>query len=219
MLKLLLLTLTIILSSCLLPKTGEVPPPAPLPVEVENTQDMKIVNEVFYAGLKNKLRDTAIKNGLKPLAADSLPKENIEIRLYLFASFFAPVYKGLPMDEGVLILQKNGANWSGKIIRNVIKPNSAKERITTPLNLPASGWENLLQKLQSDNIFAPPEKAETTSKNDTSLYVIETKENGSYNYYYFHVPKENSAIEEEKRVAVIFNLIAKEFDATDFKAS
>jgi hypothetical protein len=121
-----------------------------------------------------------------------------------------------------LILKKDGSNWSGKIIRNVIKSNSdkanAKEKIVTELTQPASGWENLWAKLQEIGVLAPPTKSETEVKTSSTLYMIEGKENGKYTYSYFHMPKETSQIPEEKRIAAAFNLLAKEFEAADMKA-
>ncbi|HRH41083.1 MAG TPA: hypothetical protein PKY82_05515 [Pyrinomonadaceae bacterium] len=190
---------------------------------VESTPDLRKFNETFYAGLKDRLANYSKDNGLKPLADNALPNESLEIRLYLLAGFYGPVYKGFAVGDSVLILKKDNANWSGTIIRNVIKSNSdkpnAREKIITSLNSPVSGWENLWQTLQNNGIFAPPTLSENIIKTDATLYVIESNANGKYTYSYFHTPKESSPIDEEKRIAGIFNLIAKEFDISDLKAN
>ena len=195
--------------------TNVAPPPA------ESGSDMTQFNEAFYESLKSKLAAWATKNGLKPLASVSLPKESIEIRLYLLADFYGPIYKGVTVEDSNLILKRDKDVWSGQIIRNVIKANSAndaKEKIVTSLSQPLSGWDNLWQKLREQGISAPPTKSERAVRTGSALYAVESRENGKYSYFYFHVPKEKSEIDEERRIAAIFNLIAKEFDAPDLKA-
>ncbi len=181
--------------------------------------DLRKYNETFYLGLKTRLQTYSKANNLKPLSDAVLPKDSIEIRLYLFAGFYAPIYKGFAVDDSVLVIKRDNTTWSGKIIRNVIKSNSAEEKLTTSLNQPTSGWENLWQQMQNIGVFAPPTLSENSIKSDSSLFVIESKENEKYNYSYFHIPKESSAIDEEKRIASIFNLIAQEFEISDLKAS
>jgi hypothetical protein len=195
--------------------TNLAPPPA------ESGSDMTQFNEAFYESLKGKLAAWATKNGLKPLASVSLPKESIELRLYLLADFYGPIYKGVTVEDSNLILKREKGVWSGRIIRNVIKANSAndaKEKIVTPLNEPLSGWDNLWQKLREQGVAAPPTKSERAVRTGSALYAVESRENGKYSYFYFHVPKEKSEIDEERRIAAIFNLVAKEFDASDLKA-
>lgn len=190
------------------------------PVSTEVSETQAEFNEAFYTGLKEKMRTSAKISGVKALSDTSLSKDNIEVRLHLLPGFYAPVYKGFAVENSILILKRENMNWSGQVIRNVIKSSAdTKEKITVPLNPPQSGWDDLWQKLQTAGVSAKPTKSETEVKNNLNLYVVESRENGNYTYSYFHAPKEKSPIEEEKRIAAIFNLIAKEFDVLDFKAS
>ncbi len=200
---------------------NEVATPTPTP-KIQSTYvspEMVKFNQRFHQDLKPRLKLSAQNKGFSSLSEAALPKDSLEVRFYLFADFYGPSYKGYAVEESVLVLKKDGSGWSAKIVRNVLKNSDKKEKISETLTQPASGWDNLWQQLQSEGILTKAELAETEVKTSSRLFVIESKVSGSYNYVYFHQPSEKSEIAEERRIAKLFSLIAKELSVSDVKAS
>jgi hypothetical protein len=225
MLKNLILILLVVgLSGCSLSRffvknDDATPTPTPKQQLTYVSPEMVQFNQRFYEDLKARLKKSAQDKGLSPLAEASLAKDAIEVRFYMFADFYGPSYKGYAVEESILAMKKDGSGWSAKIVRNVLKDSDKKEKMTENLPQPASGWDNLWQQLQNEGVLAKAELAEPEVKTSSRLYVIESKVNGTYNYVYFHQPKEKTEIPEEQRIAKLFNLIAKELGVSDVKAS
>ncbi|MEK7725435.1 MAG: hypothetical protein AAB336_13865 [Acidobacteriota bacterium] len=179
----------------------------------------KSFHREFFQGLKDRLKKEALSSGLSPLIDSTFPKEDIEIRFYLFPSYIMPSYKGSAVEKSLFQLKRSGSNWSAKIIRETLCKNNSRERITETLNSPKSNWENLWKQLQNGNILTIETGIEDGLDPDTWLYIIETKVDGEYRYFYFWSPNEKSEVKESVQIAKIFNLIAEEFDVSDVKAN
>ena len=158
-----------------------------------------------------------------PILADAeLPRDDIEIRFYRFGnSYILPAYNGLLIAKNVLILKRTNSEWSGTVIRDVDEKqeNKAKikKRIIEQLKSPKSSWESLAQNLVSEDLLTLSYNPNDEFQ-DATLYVMETKISGKYHLSYSYTPNEASEIKEESEFAKFFNIVAEEFNFSDFKA-
>lgn len=228
MLKVFIFSIFLCFSSCLSkpmePEYKSKPTtPTPVPTVSENVIEesapaSKDYNEVFFKEVGTKLVKKSGSFGLKPLSGVSIGKDSMELRFYVFPVSTGPLYKGFTVEEGVLILKRDSANWTAEAVRQVNKTAKA-EKVAEPLNAPKSGWDNLWQQLQNFDVLNATADDKDGFEKVSWLYVIETKANGKYHYGYFHAPKKTSTNKAEQNFANIFSLIADEFNASDFKAN
>lgn len=172
--------------------------------------------------LKEGINKTSKDFGLIPLANESLPNDDIEIRFYRFGSLAIPVYRELGVKKSVLILKRTNSEWSATAIRDTVelKENSPRieKRISDELCPATSSWENLFQQLVDEEILTVSPDQDEGEYADASFYLIETNINGHYRFAYSQVPNEAAEEKGSKQIAKLFNLVFKEFGASDFQA-
>lgn len=167
--------------------------------------------------VKESIRKTSIDFGLSPLVDKILPNSDIEVRFYCFGnSYIAPVYKDLRIKTSVLILKRTNSEWSANVIRDTY--GLKEKRISEQLN-PISNWENLFQKLSKEEILTVSSDQNEGIYPDATFYLIETNIDQKYNLAFSSVPNEVAEEKGAKQIAKLFNLVAKEFKASDFQAS
>lgn len=229
MLKLFVFSIFLCFSSCLskpMEPEYKSKPTTPTPVPTvaasetvdESAPASKEYNEVFYKSVGAKLVKQSGVFGLKPLSGVNVGKDSAEIRFYVLPVSTGPLYKGFTVEESVLVLKRDGSNWTAEAVRQVNKTAKA-EKVVETLNAPKSGWDNLWQQLQNFDVLNVASDEKDGFEKVSWLYVIETKANGKYHYGYFHAPKKASTNKAEQNFANIFLLIADEFNASDFKAN
>ena len=166
---------------------------------------------------KEQVKTASIDFGLYPLENISLPENDLEIRYYRFGSgYIMPAYNDLIDRKSVLILRRIDSNWSVEIIRDI--DEKKVRRISERPNLSQSDFENLYQKLNDENIANLIHNKDGEIYPDATLYAIETNINNEYDFTYSQVPNEAAKEKDSKQIAKLFNLIAEEFDASDFQA-
>jgi hypothetical protein len=88
------------------------------------------------------------------------------------------------------------------------------------LNEPKSGWENVWEKLVSEEILTLPDGFENGGAvpcPDCGSYSIETNVGGNYRFCLYTMPSFQSDLREKKQVAKITNIIAEEFNLPNLK--
>lgn len=173
--------------------------------------------------LKEGINKTSKDFGLIPLTNESLANGYIEIRFYRFGSgYIVPVYKELGVKKSVLILKLINSEWSATAIRDTVelKENSQRieKRISEELCPATASWENLFQQLVDEEILTVSPDQDEGIYPDATLYVIETKINQNYRLAYSQIPNEAAEEKGSKQIAKLFNLVFKEFGASDFQA-
>ncbi|MBX7172562.1 MAG: hypothetical protein K1X72_16460 [Pyrinomonadaceae bacterium] len=166
---------------------------------------------------KRQIKTASIDFGLYPLENISLPENDLEIRYYRFGSgYIMPAYNDLIVRKSVLILRRIDSNWSVEIIRDI--DEKKVRRISERPNFQQSDLENLYQKLNDENIANLTHNQDGEIYPDATLYAIETNINNDYDFTYSQVPNEAAEEEDSKQIAKLFNIVAKEFEASDFQA-
>lgn len=184
----------------------------------KNIEQIKELNrfEERNNQLKKSIKETSIDFGLVPLADKTVSNGNIEIRFYHFGnSYIMPAYNDLLIKQNVFILKRINSEWSASIIRDTF---DVKEKRIIEQVSPISGWDNLFQQLSDKEILTVSPDKDEDYYNDATLYVIETNINHKYQVAYSQVPNEASEEKGSKQIAKLFNLVFKEFGATDFQA-
>ena len=222
MLKYLIFVVLASFSSCFIsdrhmPQNNAVQTPTPQITEEERSTAPQEYNEKFNKKVAERLRNKAGDFSLKPLATSSLGKDDMEIRLYVFPGYYGPIYKGFSVEESVFVIKKINSVWTAEGIRKVNKTKKV-ETETEKYAEPKSGWDNLWQKLESNNIVNLRSDEKESGGRDIWFYAIETRVNGKYQYTYYHSPRKKAPAKEEQDFANIFALIADEFGATDFQS-
>ncbi|MEK7725436.1 MAG: hypothetical protein AAB336_13870 [Acidobacteriota bacterium] len=166
--------------------------------------------------LKESIRKTSIDFGLAPLADKTLSNDDLEIRFNRFGSgYIMPAYNDLLVKQSVFILKRTNSEWSANVIRDTFGLN--EKRISEQVS-PASGWDNLFQQLSDEDILTVSPDQDEEVYSDATFFLIETNIDQRYRFAYSYIPNEASEEKGSKQVAKLFNLVLKEFDATDFQA-
>ena len=187
--------------------------------QVKKSIEIERLNQTRKEGVKA----TSIDFGLYPLEEIGLPENDLEVRFYRFGGgYIMPTYKELMIRKSVLILRRIDSKWFVEVIRDIeeIKENKSKRvrRISEKPISKNSDLENLYQKLSKENIANLIDNQNGELYSDATLYAIETNIDNEYDFTYSYVPNEASEEKDSRQIAKFFNLIANEFEASDFQA-
>lgn len=168
--------------------------------------------------LKEGVKKASNDFGLTPLSDKTLSDGDMEIRFYRFGnSYIKPVYNDLRVNKSVFILKQVNSEWSANIIREMEKSQPSGKRIIEQL-YPKSDWEDLFQQLVYEQILTVSPDQDEANYPDATFYLIETNIDHRCRLAFSSVPNEAGKEEGSKQMANLFNIVAKEFDISDFQA-
>ena len=153
---------------------------------------------------------------LSDLQSLDLQKDDLEIRVIKFASF----------NERNINFQltKIDGKWFANLIEKIIDKkdlaikNPPEKVLQRKLNEPKSGWENLYQKLVSEEILTLPNGAEVGNEPcpDCEVFIVESKVKDNYRVYNYHSPEDFKDVREAQQLVKIINIISEEFGLNVF---
>lgn len=137
---------------------------------------------------------------LKPLRRTILPKDDVELRVWI--GF------GLIPLEGIIIKKSQG-QWSAKHLRS-ISPRLARSDYSQVLTAPKSGWASFWQQVAEKGVFTLPDSSELTDEVlafDGESYVVETNREGAYRTYHYNNPALQQWPEARKIIEIVQSIL------------
>lgn len=169
--------------------------------------NLKEENRKLTHGLYIYLIAERIKNlDLSMLNSKSLPKEDIEIR----------VWKGFALTplEG-FIFRKRGKNWVGRYVDNDFDAN------ITNLASPQSGWQSFINQIEKLGVYTLPDESELKGGIfglDRTSYMVEILKGSTYRAYSYHAPSSQPWTEAKTLLAIV-EYISNEIKTDSVKKS
>lgn len=160
--------------------------------------------KVFFA----EIDKTARFGGLRDLRSQVLPKDDLEIRVW--------VGFGLWHVEA-FIIRRSAGTWSAAYLRGYVpKPPMKNYQKLKP---PKSGCESFWKQIVDEGVLTLPDSSELKNEklnDDGFSIIVETNVNGIYRTYHYNDP-DAQEWKEARQMIKISNIIAEEFDLSGFK--
>ena len=193
--------LIVLITSCSsLPQPqGKKTTPAPERKELQLDIPKDGWEPIFFKSINKR----ANISNLKTLRADTLPENDLEVRIW--HGF------GLTALEG-FVLKRAAGQWSAIKLEG-IHPGLPQSEYQKILAAPKSGWELSWQRLEEAGISTLPDASAigcSAMMNDGMSYVVEFKRRGIYRTYLYDNPS-YAKCDEAKQMIKIGNIVSEEF--------
>jgi hypothetical protein len=133
------------------------------------------------------------KAGLKPLRAEPVPPDSIELRIWM--GF------GLSPLQG-FAFRRDGSNWIGRVVSD----NLATKTVDSWQVTPRCGWDNFWHQLVALEVLTLPDSSTLPNEvmvMDGTSYVVEINHDNRYRTYMYGNPKVQQWPEAEKIIRII----------------